>query len=368
MKLRGREVILPTTMVGSWPRPPWMQGKVFGGVCDEDYVDMTARRNYEDAVKLCIKEQDLAGLDIVTDGNQYFEGETGYDKDSLFHFAPMRLKGFQGWGPPIEFPGIEHYYLPTVVGKIEWVRPIFGPVLEAAKKATHKPIKINLNTGPALIAGFCKDEYYNDFGALVNDLAVAFNHELKWLSENGADIIQLTEVTYLWFSGLTGEKPTWALDAYDKMLEGVGAHTTWHNCYGNAIEFPPVLLPKGGASHLRELFEQGRPIHYDEIHIECCRGDYFELDDFEKWVSQEGKTFGIGVVQATRFQVETPEEVAAGIKKALERYPADKIVVSTDCGLYNLPRDIASKKLHSLVQGTRMVREELGVDPETGLG
>lgn len=360
MKFKGNEYVLPTTMVGSYPRPLWLEGKVFGEVDDEDYPNMRARNYYEDAVKLCVKEQDLAGLDIVTDGNQYFEAETGYDKDGLFHFVPVRLHGFRGWGPPVEFPGLAHYYQPIVHDKIRWVRPIFGPVLEAAKKATGKPVKININSGPALVAAFCKDEYYNDFQAMVNDIADAFNQELKWLSDNGADVVQFTEVTYMWFSGLTGERPGWALETYDRMLNGVSAYTVWHQCYGNAIEFPPVLLPEGGAKYLRELFEQDREIGFTEIHLESCRPGFTELGEFKDWVSREGKFFGIGAVRALDFRVETPEEVADGIRRALDLYPPDKIVVSTDCGLLNLPRDIAFKKLQSLVEGTRIVRKELG--------
>ncbi|MGI8800385.1 MAG: hypothetical protein ACR2GE_14010 [Pseudonocardia sp.] len=152
MQFGEQDILLPTTMVGSWPRPLWLRGGVIRESAENlDYTDMYQRSLYEDAVRLCVKDQDLAGLDIVTDGNQYFEGETPYDKIQML-FVPLRLAGFRAYGPPGNVAGLEHYFRPVVADKIRWVRPIFGPVLQAMKLATDKPFKININSGPATVA------------------------------------------------------------------------------------------------------------------------------------------------------------------------------------------------------------------------
>lgn len=144
------DILAPTTMVGSWPRQLWMRGGVLReSVHDVDHLDMYQRTLYEDAVRLCVKDQDLAGLDIVTDGNQYFQGETPYDKIQML-LVPLRLAGFRGYGPPGQVPGMEHYFRPVVFDEIRWARPILGPVLEAVKPATDKPFKINIKRGAGL--------------------------------------------------------------------------------------------------------------------------------------------------------------------------------------------------------------------------
>ena len=141
-------ILLPTTMVGSWPRPLWLRGGVLReSPYEVDFPDMYQRTLYEDAVRLAVKDQDLAGLDIVTDGNQYFEGETPYDKIQML-LVPLRLHGFRGYGPPGAVPGMEQYFRPVVHDRVRWVRPVFGPVLGAVKIATDKPFKININAGP----------------------------------------------------------------------------------------------------------------------------------------------------------------------------------------------------------------------------
>lgn len=359
MELNGRDVMLPTTMVGSWPRPLWLRGAVLReSVNDLDYVDAHQRALYEDAVRLCVKDQDLAGLDIVTDGNQYFQGETPYDKIQML-LVPLRLQGFHPYGPPGLMPGMEHYFRPIVYDKIRWVRPIFGPALEAMKQATDKPIKININSGPAFVSLWCEDQYYGDAEALRADVAEAFNTELRWLAEHGADVIQLTEQSYLW----SGGEDDWTVETMNRAACGVNAHLTWHMCYGNAREFD-CLYPEVNASCLADLFKSQQQIGWTEIHMETARPRMAEMDILANWTAREGKYLGIGVVEVMNPHVETSEEVAQRIREALDYVPADRVLVSTDCGIYQQARDVALRKLRSLVQGTRIVRQELGRRPD----
>ena len=355
MRIAGREILLPTTMVGSWPRPLWLRGGVLRQSPHEvDFPDMYQRTLYEDAVRLAVKDQDLAGLDIVTDGNQYFEGETPYDKIQML-LVPLRLHGFRGYGPPGEVPGMEQYFRPVVHDRVRWVRPVFGPVLGAVKIATDKPFKININAGPATVATWCEDQWYGDDHALRVDVADAFNRELRWLADHGADVIQLTEQTYIASAG----REEWALDVMNRAAHGVDAHLVWHMCYGNAREFD-CAYPEVNAECLGKLFASAREVDWHEIHLETARPAMAEMEQLAGWLDRPGTALGIGVVEVMSPRVETAEDVAGRIRTALQHVPADRVVVSTDCGLYQLPRDVAFRKLRALVEGTHLVRAELG--------
>lgn len=353
MLLQGREVLLPTTMVGSWPRPLWLRGGVLSeSVDDPDYVDMHQRTLYEDAVRLCVKDQDLAGLDIVADGNQYFQGETRYDKIQWL-LVNLRLQGFRAYGPPGP-PGMEAYFRPIVHEPVKWVRPIFAPALAATQRSTDKPIKININSGPAFVAGWCDDQYYGDPDALRADIADAFNAELRWLADHGAAVIQLTEQRYLWSHGAD----EWTVDLMNRAARGVGAHLTWHMCYGNARELD-CRYPEVNAACLGKLFGTGQRVDWAEIHLETARPGMAEMDRLAPWAARDGTYLGIGVIEAMNPAIETAEEVAARIRLALRHVDPRRVIVSTDCGLYQLPHDVAFRKLCNLVAGTRIVRAEL---------
>ena len=359
MRVGNHDVLLPTTMVGSWPRPLWLRGGVLRESAYEvDYLDMYQRTLYEDAVRLCVKDQDLAGLDIVTDGNQYFQGETPYDKVQML-LVPLRLHGFRGYGPPGRVPGMEQYFRPVVYDKVHWVRPVLAPVLEAVRLATDKPFKININAGPATVATWCEDEYYGDLTALRRDVADAFNRELRWLAEHGAGVLQLTEQAFI----ASGGRDEWVLEVMDRAAHRVPAHLVWHMCYGNAREFDCVY-PEVNAACLAKLFDSGRALGWHEIHLETARPGMAEVELLSSWLDREGTQLGIGVVEVMSPHVETAEQVAARIRLALAHVPAQRLVISTDCGLYQQPRDLAFRKLCALVAGTHLVRQELGAAPD----
>ncbi len=359
MQIGESDVLLPTTMVGSWPRPLWMRGGVLReSVDDLDYIDMYQRTLFEDAVRLCVKDQDLAGLDIVTDGNQYFQGETPYDKIQIL-LVPLRLQGFRPYGPPGNVAGMERYFRPIVFERIRWVRPIFGPVLDAMKQATDKPFKININSGPATVAAWCEDQYYGDVDLLRADIADAFNQELRWLAAHGAGFIQLTEQSFIGSNG----QDTWTVPMMNRAADGVDAHLTWHMCYGNTREFDTVH-PGVNASCLADLFTSAHSIDWAEIHLETARPGMTEMGALSTWTERKGSYLGIGVVEVMNSHVESAEEVAQRIRAALGHIAAEQLIVSTDCGLYQLPRDLAFRKLRNLVGGTRIVRRELGHRPD----
>ena len=238
------------------------------------------------------------------------------------------------------------------------MRPVLGPVLTAMKSATDKPIKININSGPGTVASWCEDQYYGDAAALRADVAEAFNAELRWLARHGASVIQVTEQAYLASEG----RDEWVLDAMERAARGVAAHLVWHMCYGNA-RGQDSAYPAINARSLEKLFASGGPRGWTEIQVETARNHMAEIELLAGWTQRPDTYLGIGVVEVLNPHVETPEEVADRLRTALRHVPAERLVVSTDCGLYQLPRDLAFRKLRHLVAGTRIVRVELDRSP-----
>jgi 5-methyltetrahydropteroyltriglutamate--homocysteine methyltransferase len=346
VKLNNNEILLPTTMVGSYPRPNWLRGKVFGEYNEPDYLDYGIKEAYEDAVRLCVDDQVRAGIDLICDGQQYYESETNHEYGQVFHFWGHHLGGFTRWGDPIAIELYKKFHAPAVVAPIEWTRSVFGPVAEATRAAAgERPVKIAVQ-GPLFLAFACTDRHYGEIKPLAMDIAKAFNAEFKDLVARGVDAIQVHEpLTYY------GEEP-WYLEVLNTAFEGVDAHRIWHICYGNQGGNPGVNDPRG-----QDMFPFAFEADVDEIHIETMRRGPGDLDHFKELPAH--MNLGVGVIDVKSLVIEDPEDIAARLLLAADRVPADRIAVSTDCGLLNLKREHAQRKIEALVAGTRIARERL---------
>ncbi|KWW99070.1 5-methyltetrahydropteroyltriglutamate--homocystein e methyltransferase [Carbonactinospora thermoautotrophica] len=346
MRIKGEDVLLPTTMVGSYPRPNWLRGKVFGEFDEPDYIDYGTKEAYEDAVRLCVDDQIRAGFDVVCDGQQYFESETTHEYGQVFHFWGHRLAGFKRWGEPIAIELYKKFHAPMVVGDIEWVRPIFAPILEATRAAAgDRPVKLAMQ-GPLFLAFAVTDRYYGDPKSLAMAIARAFNKEFKDLTARGVDWIQIHEpLTYYGEEG-------WYLDVINTAFDGVDAYKVWHICYGNQGGNPGVQEPRG-----QDMFPFAFQANVDQIHIETMRRGPGDLPHLAKL--PEHMDLGVGVIDVKSLVIERPEEIADRIVEAARYVPAERICVSTDCGLLNLKREHAQKKIQALVEGAALARERL---------
>src|ERR1700691_2460232 len=154
MKVRGEDVLLPATIVGAYPRPIFMQGRVLPiGVHAPEFIDYRTRELYRHAVEVAIRDMLDVGLDIVTDGGQYYENETGYEYAELFHVMAHRLEGYAAYGDRIQVGAFDlPIYKPTVLADVAWRRPVFKPVVEAVREITDAPLKVNASIGPATLA------------------------------------------------------------------------------------------------------------------------------------------------------------------------------------------------------------------------
>lgn len=346
MQIRGKEVLLPLSAVSAFPRPHWLQGRVLGSLNEPVYRSHNLRVTYEDACKLCAREQEEAGLDILVDGAQYYEWEApGFQLEPIFHFIPENLGGFSPFGPPGDGVKYKPFYKANVTGKITWVRPIFESVVTAMQGATKKPFKVAF-LGPAQQSVIVNDQFYKDPVKLAMDLAVAMNQELKYLVSIGLESVQLIDV----LAPYTQDR--WQMEAQDIMFDGVNAIKFWHICYGSVDGQRDVF--EGKAAQMMPLFRESKA---DVIHIETANKNFDELDAFRNF--PKNKVLGIGVIDAKNTMVESPEVVAGRIRKALDVVPADRLLIAPDCGLGYFSRTVAYAKLRAMCEGTRMVRKTL---------
>jgi 5-methyltetrahydropteroyltriglutamate--homocysteine methyltransferase len=299
--------------------------------------DVSFREQFTDALDTVISDQERAGLDIITDGEQRRESYSnrfatalaGIDLDNPGK-TPNRTGGFST--------------VPRVVGPIRRKHPVEVRDVEFLRANTERTIKMTV-PGPFTMSAQCQDDFYGDEERLALDYAAAVNAEIKDLFAAGADIVQIDEP---WMQSRPEKARKYGLKALDRALAGVDGTTAVHICFGYAA----VVKDKpSGYSFLAE-FENAA---VDQVSIEAAQPK-LDLSVLQQLPS---KTIILGVIDLSDLTVETPETVAARIRKALPFAPADRIVVAPDCGLKYLPREVAFGKMRAMVEGAGIVRREL---------
>lgn len=348
MKVRENDVLLPTTIVGGYPRPIFMEGKVFGeGVHAPEFPSYRMRELYRHAVALAVKDMTDAGLDIVTDGAQHYENETDYEYAEIFHFFENRLDGIAPYGDHTQVAEYDlPIYRPTVLGPVTWKRPVMKPVVEAVRAATDKPFKMNVSLGPASLAALAMDRHYGDLKALSMDMAKAYNAELKDLDNRDVDIVQITEPLTLF------DPQPWIIEAINTAFEGVQKKRLVHICYGHEEGQPGTYELQA-----HKLFPWIFDVDCDLIHLEMASHDFAETEALRGW--PKDKDLFVGVIDIKDMRVEKPATIANWLRKTLEVVPAEQLGVASDCAMASVRRAIAKRKLRSIVEGTEIVRKEL---------
>src|SRR5215470_8353841 len=322
------ETLLPTTVVGSYPQPDWLidrdqlthQGPVRVRAQDLWRVpELWLEAAQDDATRLAIGDMERAGIDIITDGEIRRES---YSNRLATAFSGIDLNN------PATVMGRSSgtVVVPRIVGPIRRLRPVEVRDVEFLRANTERTIKITL-PGPFTMSRQAKNEYYKDEEELVMDYAAAVNAEVRDLKAAGADVIQLDEP---WLQARDEEARRLALPAIDRALEGIPGPTALHLCFGYAY----VARNKpSGYSFLPEL----TGTIAQQISIEAAQPnlDLATLDGLG------GKTVIFGVISMGDLQPETPETVAARIRRALEHVPAERLIPAPDCGMKYIPRDVA---------------------------
>lgn len=339
------KTLLPTSTAGSLPKPAWLAEpeKLWSPwkLAGEELV--LAKK---DALRITLQEQDNAGIDIVSDGEQsrqhfvttFIEHLTGVDwKNKKTVFIRNRYDA--------EVPGI--------VGPVSRQKPVFVEDAEFLRSQTDQPIKWAL-PGPMTMVDTLYDDYYKDRKTLAFEFAKALNQEARELEAAGVDIIQFDEPA---FNVFLGDVVDWGIEALEKACEGLTCETAVHICYGYGIQANTDWKKTLGSEwlHYEQTFPALQQSSLDIISLECHNGRV----PFEVLELIRGKKVMVGAIDVATDIIETPEEVAVTLRQALKYVDADKLYPCTNCGMAPLARDIARNKLKALSAGAEIVRQEL---------
>jgi 5-methyltetrahydropteroyltriglutamate--homocysteine methyltransferase len=291
----------------------------------------------DDATLVAIGDMEKAGLDIITDGE--------IRRESYSNRFATALDGFDIDHPGTALDRTGHPNpVPRIVGPVRRIRPVEVRDLEFLRQRTSRPVKITV-PGPFTVTQQAQNEYYADERSLALAVAAAINEEIKDLFTAGADVVQIDE-PYL--QARPEQARAYGVEVINRALEGVTGTTALHMCFGYAAI---VHDRPGRYAFLPEL----NGCTAEQISIEAAQPNL----DLSVLRSLPDKTIILGVLNLGDEQVETPQVVADRIRGALQHIEPERLIIAPDCGMKYLPRTVAFAKLQAMVEGARIVREEL---------
>ena len=337
--------LLPTAVVGSLPKPSWLAEpeKLWSPWALEGDALVEGQ---QDALRAAVHEQRRRGIDIVSDGEQTRQ-----------HFVTTFIEHLSG----VDFENretvrIRNRYdasVPTVVGAVEREKPVFVQDAAFLRSQTDQPIKWAL-PGPMTMIDTLADRYYGSREKLAWEFAVILNQEARELEAAGVDVIQFDEPA---FNVFFDDVRDWGMATLERAVEGLRAETAVHICYGYGIkantDWKATLGPEW------RQYEESFPL------LQQSSIDIVSLESHNSRIPMEiielirGKKVMLGAVDVATHDIETPDEVADTLRKALQYVDADKLIPSSNCGMAPLPRDVALAKLSALSAGAAILREEL---------
>jgi 5-methyltetrahydropteroyltriglutamate--homocysteine methyltransferase len=350
----GRVPLLPTTVVGSYPVPEWLErlktDYFRGRMSYAQLLDV-----HEMAIKAALLDQERAGIDIVSDG------ELRRDNDIDYFLTRM---------PGIEIPDrAKDFYFDYYEARLSQPFPAGGGTVPASPGPgpadtplrladdfsftaahTSAPVKFSF-TGPFSLARRVRGDAYPDHRELVLAIARLLNAEARALRARGAELLQIDEP----FLAGYPEHVSTAIEAVNMVTAGVDATWALHVCYGNRYARP---LWQG---HYDFLFPAVLEARVDQLVLEFARKGYEDLPVVQKFGWD--RDIGLGVIDVKSSDPETPGLIADRIRSALELLPPDRLIINPDCGLRNLPGPVARAKLAAMAGGAAIVRAELGPPP-----
>ena len=339
------KILLPTSTAGSLPKPAWLAEpeKLWSPwKLPEDQL----ASGKQDALLVCLQEQQQAGLDIVSDGEQTRQ-----------HFVTTFIEHLDGVDfAKRETVKIRNRYdasVPTVVGAVSRPKAVFVDDAKFLRQYTTQPIKWAL-PGPMTMVDTLYDNHYKSREKLAWEFAKILNEEAKALQAVGVDIIQFDEPA---FNVFFDEVNDWGIAALERAVEGLNCETAVHICYGYGIQANNDWKKTLGSEwrQYETLFPNLQKSNIDIISLEC-QNSHVPMDLIE---IIRGKKVMVGAIDVATNQIETPEQVADTLRKALQFVDADKLYPSTNCGMTPLSRHVAKEKMRALSAGASIVRQEL---------
>jgi 5-methyltetrahydropteroyltriglutamate--homocysteine methyltransferase len=340
-------MLFPTTLVGSYPQPEWLidRKKLAGRFPPRVRARELWRvpeqfllEAQDDATTMAIKSQEEAGLDIVTDGeirresysNRFATALEGVDIDN-----PGSALDRSGHPNPV----------PRIVGKIRRKHAVEVEDLKFLKRHTTRKVKITV-PGPFTMSQQAQNDFYPSAEAAAMDYAIAVNAEIKDLFAAGADVVQIDEP---YMQARPAKAEEYGLRALNAALDGVNGVTAVHICFGYAAI---IHERPSGYSFLGQL----KGCSCKQVSLETAQSNL----DCSALTDLKGKKIMLGVIDLNDLNVETPETVAARIRRALPYVAAEDIIVAPDCGMKYLPRAVAFGKMKAMVAGAKILRGEHG--------
>ncbi|MEO8346512.1 MAG: methionine synthase [Betaproteobacteria bacterium] len=338
--------LLPTTIAGSLPKPTWLAEPVALWApwkLEGDDLALAKR----DAVRLALFDQEHAGIDIVTDGEQ-----------TRRHFVTTFIEGLDG----VDFANkktvrIRNRYdadVPMVVGPVSRRHPIYVDDARFLRGETTHKVKYTL-PGPMTMVDTLFDGHYRSREKLAWAFAEILNEEARAIEATGVDVIQFDEPA---FNVYFDEVRDWGVAALERAAQGLACTTAVHICYGYGIKANNDWKKTLG-SEWRQ-YEQTFPLlaasRIKQVSLECANS-HVPIDLIGLL---SGKDVLVGAIDVASDEVETPATVAATLRAALKHVPAERLYPCTNCGMVPLSREVARAKLKSLAAGAALVRQELG--------
>ncbi len=335
---------LPTTVIGSYSLPRWLEhareGHKSGALTDAELEEA-----HDGAVTSCLKDQELAGVDVVTDGE--------LRRETMIYFFNRHIRGFRLYGPMKAIGTLDPTIRmpdPVVESRVSRGDMPLAPHWRFAQEHSTKVVKVCV-TGPHMLAKRATNEAYRSDRELVFDLAAILNAELRDVVAAGCRFIQVDEPVWV---GYPEEVSAWAVEAFNRTVEGLEpAKVTLHICYGNYQRrrlFPGTY---------RELIPAIFGARTSQLVLEFAVEEMRQLDEVAAALPATME-LGLGVVDVKTDTIETAEEVAGKIRRALRHVPAERLWLNPDCGLKFTRRTVAFAKLQAMTAGARLVRSGLG--------
>jgi 5-methyltetrahydropteroyltriglutamate--homocysteine methyltransferase len=372
--------LLPTTMVGAYPRPSWFTQQLDGRDIREAFKSLDHEEAFRDAVRTVVGEQESAGLDVCTDGQMWFDDYAmgigsffwywferigGFGHEKLEHPARSRASGKDGFTLD-ESGGV------AVRGQIERGPVRLAHLYGIADEVARTPVKACVGAGPLQLstmahfeAGPIRDRF--DLSAA---LAEVFRAEIEDLIATGCRHVQLEDLG-AWVPNVTRSQRDfdWVTSTVDRLFsglrvadDGADVERCWHFCLGNAWGSRAEGLTRGGYGNVLP--------HYFDVDIDAFVLDFACRDMADVAVLRDlpqDKSVHAGVIDVRNLEVEQPDQVAERIRAVIAVVDPERVTLTTDCGMKQLPRTVARAKLGSLAAGAAIVRAELtGERPREG--
>jgi len=319
--------VLPTTVIGSYPRPKWLKELVKAakaGRLGKKYLI----EGFNDAVVAVVKEQEEVGIDIPSDGEMR--------RDEMVEYFAERIEGFKFYGP-VRVWGTHYFNKPVVVDSLRRTKPIVLDEFKFLMKVTNRRVVKVTITGPYTIADWSFNEYYKSKEELVFELAKIINEEVKELEKAGALFVQIDEPALTTHP----KEMEWAVEAINEVTKGVNIKLGLHVCYSDYR----VLAP---------YFDK---LKFSQFALEFANRNFRDLTYILRKLGD--KEIGLGVIDVHNRKIEDINAVVRAIRKALRVVRPEQIYVNPDCGLKLLSREVAREKLRVMVSAVKVLRREL---------